>query len=196
MPIPPRPIAILAYGSLLNDPGPQLAPLIVGREPCETPFPVEYGRASRRWNDGPVLVPHPDGAAVAGALLLLSPGLPLGVAVDLLAEREGLLSARGVVEVPMGGGRMVLAASLPRNLPRPDMRPRALARRAAASVPRGERNGVAYLRRALGNGIRTPRTDAYAEEVLALAGAASLEDAERRLLALPRTAGGGVDGLG
>ena len=196
MPIPPRPIAILAYGSLLHEPGPQLAPLIVGREPCETPFPVEYGRASRRWNDGPVLVPHPDGGPVAGELLLLSPGLPLGVAVDLLAEREGLLSARGVVEVPMDGERMVLAASLPRNLPLPDMRPRALARRAAASVPRGERNGVAYLRGAIASGITTPRTAEYAEEILALAGASSLEDAERRLLALPRTSGGAMDGLG
>jgi hypothetical protein len=101
-----------------------------------------------------------------------------------------------VVEVPMDGGRLVLAASLPRNLPLPDMRPHALARRAAASVPRGERNGVAYLRGAIASGISTPRTAEYAEEILTLAGASSLEDAEQRLLALPRTSGGVMDGLG
>ena len=189
MPIPPRPIAILAYGSLLREPGSQLAPLIVGREPCVTPFPVEYGRASHRWNDGPVLVPHPDGGPVEGALLLLAAGLPLGAAVDLLAEREGLPSARGVVQVPMPGERLVLAASLPRNLPRPDMLPAALARRAAASVPRGERNGVAYLRGAIECGITTPRTAEYAREILEIAGVGTLEEAEARLLALPATSG-------
>lgn len=187
-PVRQRPLAILAYGSLLHTPGLGLSSVIVGREPCRTPFPVEYGRASRRWGGGPVLVPHERGGPVDGALLLLADGLPLGVAVDLLAEREGLPDARGVLQVDMPGERLVLTASLPRNLPAPDMTPESLARRAVRSVRRGPRNGVAYLRGALEAGVRTPLSDRYAARVCEMAAAGSLEDAER-LLALPRPAG-------
>lgn len=194
--VPQRPLAVLAYGSLLHTPGPGLAALVTGRTPCRTPFPVEYGRASRRWGGGPVLVPHARGAPVAGALLLLADGVELGVAVDLLAEREGLTDPRGVLQVDMPGDLLVIAASLPRNLPAPDMTPRALALRAVGSASTGPRNGVAYLRDAIAAGVVTPRTDAYAREVCAAAGAASLEEAER-LLALARPQGiGETNGLG
>jgi hypothetical protein len=197
-PVAQRPLAILAYGSLLHSPG-ALGPLITGVVPCRTPFPVEYGRASQRWNGGPVLVPHPDGAPVEGGLLMLAEHVELGEAADLLAEREGLLSSRGILQVEVPGQeRLVLTCSLPRNLPAPDMAPRALARRAVASVHAdGRRNGVRYLAGALAAGIVTPRSSAYRDAVLEAAGAATLEEAER-LLALPRSEGGGgaADGLG
>lgn len=197
-PVSQRPLAILAYGSLLHSPG-ALAPLITGVVPCRTPFPVEYGRASQRWNGGPVLVPHPDGAPVDGGLLLLATHVELGTATDLLGEREGLLSARGILQVEVPGQeRLVLTCSLPRNLPAPDMTPGALARRAVASVhPDGRRNGVRYLAAALASGVVTPRSGAYRDAVLSAAGAATLEEAER-VLALPRSEGGegAGDGLG
>jgi hypothetical protein len=117
--------------------------------------------------------------------------------VDLLAGREGLASGRGVVQVEVPGEeRLVLAASLPRNLPRPDMRPHALARRAARSAGAGPRNGVAYLRRAVASGVVTPCTPAYVREVLALAGAETLEEAERRLVACAGRGEGVTGGLG
>ncbi|MCU0308617.1 MAG: hypothetical protein MUE51_12790 [Thermoleophilia bacterium] len=191
---------MLAYGSLIADSGPGLAAVVAERVPARTPFPVEFGRASARWGGGPVLVPHPDGAPVDGMLLVLERGLGLGTAVDLLAEREGA-GPECVVEVADGvpAGLMVLCACLPRNLPRPDMAPDALARRAARSAGSGSRNGVAYLRLALSAGIRTPRTGAYAEEVMRLSGEGDLEAAERRLVALSaarRAEGGGASGLG
>ena len=197
-PVAQRSLAILAYGSLLHSPG-ALGPLITGVVPCRTPFPVEYGRASQRWNGGPVLVPHAGGAPVDGGLLLLAEHLELGEAADLLAEREGLLSSRGILQVEVPGQeRLVLTCSLPRNLPAPDMAPEALARRAVASVHAdGRLNGVRYLAAALAAGIVTPRTAAYRAAVLAAAGAATLDEAER-VLALPRSEGGGgaADGLG
>lgn len=194
--MPQSRVAILAYGSLLYAPGAALAPRIVGTEPCLTPFPVEYGRASRGWGGGPVLVPHPRGAAVVGALLLLADDVDLGDAVEMLAVREGLADARGVVQVDMPGGRLVLAASLPRNLPAPDMAPGALARRAVDSARHGPRNGVAYLAGALRAGVSTPLSGAYADAVLELTGAASLDEAER-LVALDRPdRNGGLHGLG
>ena len=197
-PVSQRPLAILAYGSLLHSPG-AIGPLVTGVVPCRTPFPVEYGRASQRWNGGPVLVPHPDGAPVDGGLLLLAAHLELGQAADMLAEREGLLSSRGILQVDVPGEeRLVLTCSLPRNLPAPDIAPEALARRAVASVhPDGRRNGVRYLAGALAAGVVTPRSLAYRDAVLSAAGAATLDDAER-VLALPRSEGGGgaADGLG
>jgi hypothetical protein len=190
-------IAILAYGSLLDEPGPELAALTTGREPFTTPFPVEYGRASERWNGGPVLVPHPQGGPVEGALLLLAAGVELGQAVEVLRAREGAPDARGIVEVATERPLTVLAASLPRNLPLPDMEPARLAERAARSVAGGPRNGVAYLRRAMASGVRTPRTAAYARALLEMSGAATLEVAERRLLALrPSGETRGTNGLG
>lgn len=197
-PVTQRPLAILAYGSLLHTPG-ALGPLITGVVPCRTPFPVEYGRASQRWNGGPVLVPHAEGAPVDGGLLLLAAHVELGTATDLLSEREGLMSARGILQVEVPGQeRLVLTCSLPRNLPAPDMTPAALARRAMASVHRdGRRNGVRYLAAALASGVVTPRSEAYRDAVLAAAGAPTLEEAER-VLASPRSedGGGAADGLG
>jgi hypothetical protein len=178
-PVPQRPVAILAYGSLLYRPGPALASVIVRRTPCRTPFPVEYARASPRWGGGPVLAPHPEGGAVDGMLLELSGAVSLGTAIDMLAAREGLPDPRGIVEVAGWEDLTVLAASLPRNLPVPDMAPRQLARRAVASVAAGERNGIAYLRGAIECGIATPRTGDYRDAVLALTGADTLDEAER-----------------
>lgn len=195
-PVPQRRLAILAYGSLLYAPGAGLGAVVAGSTPCRTPFPVEYGRASRRWGGGPVLVPHPRGGPVDGALLMLAESVDLGTAVDLLAAREGLEGPRGVVQVDVPGDLLVLTASLPRNLPGPDMTAEALARRAVQSAAQGPRNGVAYLRGAIAAGILTPLTRAYAERVQALVGAASLEEAER-LVALRRSAPKGrADGLG
>jgi hypothetical protein len=195
-PVPQRRLAILAYGSLIYAPGAGLSAVLDGSAPCRTPFPVEYGRASRRWGGGPVLVPHPRGAPVDGALLMLADTVDLGTAVELLASREGLPGPRGVVQVDLPGDRLVLTASLPRNLPSPDMTADALARRAVRSARHGPRNGVAYLRGAVAAGIRTPLTDAYAERVMSLVGAASLEEAER-LVALPESAPRGrANGLG
>ena len=195
-PVPQSRLAILAYGSLLYEPGAALALRIVGAEPCLTPFPVEYGRVSPRWGGGPVLVPHERGGAVKGALLLLADDVDLGDAVEMLALREGLEDARGVVQVEMPGGRLVLTASLPRNLPAPDMTADALAVRALDSARHGPRNGVAYLAGAVRAGVSTPLTAAYAARVLERLGAASLDEAER-LVAFDRPArNGGADGLG
>lgn len=144
-----------------------------------------------------MLVPHPGGAPVQGAMLLLEPSVGLGAAVEMLATREGLPDARGIVEVAVAHERLVLTACLPRNLPAPDMTPPALARRAVASVPAGGRNGVAYLRRALACGVHTRLSAAYRAEVLRLTGAETLEAAEEGLVAssASRTEGG-ADGVG
>jgi hypothetical protein len=189
---------VLAYGSLRYQPGPMLAAVIDSREPCRTPFPVEYGRASARWGGGPVLVPHDRGGPVDGELLRLAKGVGLGEAVEILRIREGLPDGRGVVHVDLADHDdvVVIAASLPRNLPLGDMTPESLARRAVASIENGELNGIAYLRGARACGIETPLSGEYETAILALSGAASLEEAQVRLLALRDARKRGADGLG
>ena len=170
-------IAIVAYGSLIHQPGEELAELIAAREPCTTHFPVEYGRCSPKWGGGPVLTIDPRGGPVEGMRLLLHGGTPLGRAIDVLARREGIPGAEGIVELPEDGPVTALTCALPRNLDLDEMEPAVLAARALESVASGPANGVAYLRGAVASGVRTPRTDAYVAEVLAQSGAPDLATA-------------------
>ena len=170
----------MAYGSLIHSPGDELAALIADREPYRTSFPVEYGRQSPKWGGGPTLTIDPRGGPVDGERLLLIPGAELGTAMDVLARREGIPSADGIVQV--GGGEVTqLTCALPVNLPDDQIDPAELARRAVDSAAAGPQNGVAYLRGADSVGIATPRTERYIQEVLQLTGAGDLVEAERLL---------------
>ena len=51
-------VGILAYGSLIADPGVEIGPLIVRRIDTLTPFPVEYARFSATRGGRPTAVPH------------------------------------------------------------------------------------------------------------------------------------------
>jgi len=68
-------IGILAFGSLLDDPGAEISRLIERRiEPVTTPFKVEFARASISRDGAPTLVPvDQGGAAVAGGFCYLIP---------------------------------------------------------------------------------------------------------------------------
>jgi hypothetical protein len=193
--VPQRQVAIMAYGSVIGDAGPAIEALVVERRRWRTPFPVEFARVSPRWGGGPVLVPCAWGGSVNGALLVLSRGVGLGAAVDLLRQREGLPGGRGIVEVAVPGELLVIAASLPLNLRQEDVTPGELARRAVASVAHGPRNGVAYLRRVVDAGVRTPLTAAYERALLELTGAPSLNRVEQ-VLRGPSVVEGGVNGVG
>lgn len=57
-------IGILAYGSLIKEPGVEIEPLIVERIPTQTPFMVEYARLSQSRGGGPTVIPHTSGNPV------------------------------------------------------------------------------------------------------------------------------------
>jgi hypothetical protein len=193
--VPQRQVAIVAYGSVIDDPGPAIRRLVVERRLCRTPFPVEFARVSPRWGGGPVLVPCSRGGPVDGRLLVLSPGVGIGAAVELLRQREGLPGGRGIVEVAVSGPLLLIAASLPLNLTPEHVTPLALARRAIASVAHGPRNGVAYLRQVLRAGVRTPLTRAYEQALLELSGASSLGEVEL-VVRGSSVVEGGLNGMG
>ncbi len=81
-------IGILAYGSLISDPGIELGPQIADRIPTSTPFPVEYGRYSNSRGGGPTVVPHSSGEPVRAEVLVLKETVSLGDAKDMLWRRE------------------------------------------------------------------------------------------------------------
>ena len=79
-------VGILAYGSLIGDPGPEIEPHITRRISCRTPFKVEFARTSRARKGGPTLVPYKDGSEVAAQILVVD--LSLKEATNRLYRRE------------------------------------------------------------------------------------------------------------
>lgn len=155
-------IGILAYGSLLNDPGTELMPVIERRiVNVLTPFEAEFARTSRTRAGAPTLVPVPDGkgACVRSQVLVLKPDVDVQTGKTFLYRREihkvgntdvvydEVIQSRRrsgvrVVElIGFAGLPMVLYTDLPPNIPQvlaqkrdPEVKAQELARLAIASV--------------------------------------------------------------
>lgn len=186
-------LGILAFGSLIRDPG-SLAPHIVDTRVVTTPFAVEFARSSRSRGGAPTLVPvDGQGSPVQARVFVLGPGITPAQAQTLLWQREihqndpsatytrpqnpGPNSVLVDALAPFDGLACVFYTRLHASLA--NATPDELARRALASV-RAERSapdGISYLIDAIGDGIVTPKSAAYRERVLALSGQTSLEAA-------------------
>lgn len=92
-------IGILAYGSLITDPGYEIeeaslkvssGEILGATIPFNTPFQVEYARKSTGRSGAPTLVPVPDGVSkcVRGSIITLRPEITLSVAKTILYRRE------------------------------------------------------------------------------------------------------------
>jgi hypothetical protein len=86
---PKRKIGILAFGSLIQDPGPELEPRIVMRIKTQTPFRVEYARFSGKTRGGaPTLALHRGGSPVSAEILVLDDVVTTVQATNMLWRRE------------------------------------------------------------------------------------------------------------
>ncbi|HEY3900030.1 MAG TPA: hypothetical protein VGM54_15585 [Chthoniobacter sp.] len=184
-------IAILAYGSLIDDSGPEF--VIIDRPTVTTPFPVEYARSSRKRGGGPTLIPVADGIRVSARLLVLAPGTSIPEAKDKLWRRE-TDNTTGTYKPPnpptpntvlidehtdFPGYDTVLSTRIASNItPLTADRLAELAIRSAndRSVARNE-NGISYLQRARDAGVVTRLTNDYEAAILRQTGASSLEHA-------------------
>jgi cation transport regulator ChaC len=186
-------LAILAYGSLKDNPGAELEPLIRDRTTVQTPFPVEYGRASATRGGAPTLIPMQGGAPVNATLLILAPEVTVQEARDMLWRRE-LHRTEGRYHPPvtptpdhvmvdeyknLGGVEVVLSTRIGANIAA--LTPENLAQRAIASVcasgvAEGE-DGISYLLRAKFSGVETPLTVAYEHAILDQTRTKNLEEA-------------------
>jgi hypothetical protein len=192
-------VAILAFGSLIAEPGPEIQPLMRERRRVITPFNVEFARFSNSRGGGPTLVPVSEGGGpVAAELLILDPAVAVEDAKSMLWRRETRQENRGKAyrEPANPGPNTVLVRTLISfeeigtvlyvdfptagkiAAPTADQ----LAEAAMRSVERAAkgRDGITYLAQAKESGIVTPLTAAYEARILTLTGAANL-DAAREL---------------
>jgi hypothetical protein len=190
-------LGLLAYGSLIDDPGAEISASTVEilRLGVTTPFPVEFARSSRTRAGAPTLVPVATGGArIPARVLVLRQDISEPEARDMLWRRETgrkgqapvILSDPGPNDVIIDrlvdfhGIPLVLYTKIAPNIT--PLTPRRLAELAVRSARSGEaerraRDGISYLIVALRNGARTKLSGAYEREVLRLTGAARLAEA-------------------
>jgi hypothetical protein len=192
-------IGIFGFGSLIADPGEELANATASRMEAETPFAVEYGRTSKRTRGGaPTLVPvNSGGAHVKATIFVLKDSISEQEAKNILWRRETrqVGSGKTYKRSASPGSNSVLVAvwrnfmGLNRvlytdfadsgKLDHPTAKQLAeLAVESARKrdVPEGM-DGISYLMAAKKAGIITPLSADYEQEILRMTGATRLEEA-------------------
>lgn len=194
-------VGILAYGSLIDNPGIELGPLIVDRIPCETPFKVEFARVSASRNNAPTLIPVQEGGKfIKAQILVLNEVVKIEAARSMLWRRE-----RHVTDVSQNYSRpqnpgvntvlveeihdfhnieCVIYTSIGKNIER-EITPQLLADYAIASIGANagamEKDGIRYLFAAKKNGIITEFSEAYENEIIKRTNTRSLREAIQKL---------------
>jgi hypothetical protein len=192
-------IGIFGFGSLIADPGEELAKATASRMEAETPFAVEYGRTSKRTRGGaPTLVPvNSGGAHVKATIFVLKDSISQQEAKNILWRRETRQVGSGkAYKRPANPGPSSVLVAVCKNFMGLDRvlytdfadsgkleHPTAtqLAELAVASarkhdVPEGM-DGISYLTAAKKAGITTPLSGDYEKEILRITTTASLEEA-------------------
>ncbi len=189
---------IFGFGSLISDPGDELAAATERKEEIETPFAIEYGRSSGTRGGAPTLVPVKSaGAKVKATVFVLKDSITEQEAENILWRRETrqVGSGKQYKRSANPGPNSVLAA-YSTNLLGLDkifytdfadagklVNPTAaqLAKLAVESARNPEvkdgMDGITYLINAKKAGIMTPLTPDYEKEILRLTHASSLEEA-------------------
>ena len=190
-------IGILAYGSLIPNPGAEIAPVTVRRiTGVETPFRIEFSRSSRVRDGAPTLVPvERGGARVSGVVLVLRDSVTETAAQDMLYRRERNRVGSGDRYADMdpadpdsaflgrldgfAGLDVVFHAALRANVDEPTPEPLARLAIESATAPSGAkgRDGIRYLMDAKAAGILTPLMPEYEKEILRQTGGRDLEEA-------------------
>ena len=198
-------VGILAYGSLIPNPGAEIAPVTVRRiGGVETPFRVEFSRSSRVRDGAPTLVPVTRGGArVTGVVLVLQDSVTETAAQDMLYRRErnrvGTNDRYADVDPAdpesaflgrldgFAGLDVVFHAALRANIEEPTAESLARLAIASAAAPSGgvDRDGIRYLMDAKQSGVVTPLMPEYEKEILRRTGGRDLEEA--RAIALGKS---------
>ncbi len=190
-------LGILAYGSLIDHPGEELAGMIVSRLDCKTPFYVEFARLSSSRSNAPTLVPVTmGGRQVKAVILVLSDDVPREIAESALwrRERHKTVSTESyarpanptknsvLIETVENfeGVETVLYTSIDQNMgifAAPDSLAYFGIRSILTTAGENGRDGIRYLLSAKQNGIVTEHSDGYEKLVLEHTDCSSLEDA-------------------
>ena len=206
--VPPKyKIGIFGFGSLIADPGEELANATVSRLEAKTPFAIEYAHSSTHTRSGaPTLVPVKSGGAKVKAIIfVLKDSISDQEAADILYRRETRQIGSGKAYKPPSkpGPNTVLVATAPNvkgvakvlytdfpdsgklvNPTAKQLAELAVGSARSKDVPEGM-DGISYLMNAKNAGIITPLTADYEKEILKLTDTASLDDALKKTRGTP-----------
>ena len=187
--MPDMSVGILAFGSMVAEPGTELTATVARRIEVQTPFCVEFARSSHTRDGAPTLVPvRGGGAYVPAAVLVLEDSVTAAEARAMLYRREtGCLKntsagprAEWIAELAgfAGIGTCFYTALHANIQPLTAEKLAELAVRSAAAPAGAERrDGISYLQQQKRRGTVTPLMPAYEEAVLARTGADDLSGA-------------------
>jgi hypothetical protein len=202
-------VGILAFGSMVDEPGTELAAMITRRIEVKTPFCVEFARSSRTRGGAPTLVPVSEGGANVPATVLVLDGRVTAAAGRAMLYRRETGRADGtdagpavgwIAELPdcAGISTCLYTALLANIWPLTADKLAELAVESAIA-PAGalRRDGISYLQQQKRRGLATPLMSSYEKAVLARTGARDLDDAWRRArVAVSLRKRGGPDAAG
>lgn len=203
-------VGILAFGSLIEDPGDEIAPHVTATLSCMTPFNVEFARTSKSRDGSPTLVPYEGGGSVEAKILVVDMGFLH--ATDALYRREiHEVGSSKTYREPAGGKRnsvrirslsefegvgTVLYTDIGANIEQPSAIELARLAIKSARARDDGKDGISYLRDALRNHIHTPLSDAYQRKILELVGGKDLDEALAMARASSPLKAGAPPGLG
>ena len=189
-------IGILAYGSLIVDPGKEIQSRIDNIKDVMTPFKVEFARKSKTRNYAPTLIPVKEGGAnVEATILILKEEVSAKEAKDMLYRREThkICSKERYTQPAhpnpnevyikeiedFHGVKIVIYTEIGKNIDNPTPKKLAeLAIKSACSIAGKKReDGISYLINAKCNGIKTPLMPEYEKEILKQTNTRSLHKA-------------------
>jgi cation transport regulator ChaC len=192
-------IGILAYGSLIDNPGSEIEQLIKKRIECETPFKVEYARKSSSRNDAPTLIPREKiGRNIKAQIFILKDEITIEEAKSILYRREinkvgenikyeevsspSINKVQIKIEPNFHQIETVLYTLIGKNI-EGDITPDKLADLAINSILINSegRDGIRYLKSAKENGIITEFSEQYEKSILEKTETKSLEEAISKL---------------
>jgi cation transport regulator ChaC len=189
-------VGILAYGSLIDDPGEEIANATIRTTMnVLTPFSIEFARRSRSRGGAPTLIPVVQGGRpVLGRVFVLD--VPEDEAANRLWRREvRKVGSAQAYEVPRKIGtdtvvvrrlenfadvKVVLYTEIAANIE--PLTAKSLAGLAMESMDKSDpgMDGISYLIAAKKNGITTALSADYEAEILRQSGCSGLEEALAR----------------
>ena len=194
-------IAIIAFGSLIEDPGDEICPLLTDRiNGVRTPFSIEFARTSSTRDGAPTLIPVDlGGSTVNAVLLVLDSAVGVGDAKSLLWRRETRRESSGeryarptnpgpnhvLIEcIPdFPGFEMALYTKIDANIAEPnaDYLSDLAICSARAKAGADGKDGISYLASVIRQGITTPLLPAYRAAILRKTEARDLNEAHSRI---------------
>ena len=198
----PMKVGILAYGSLIDDPGEEIFPHIVDRLSVVTPFMVEFARSSRTRGGAPTLVPvKVGGDKVKATVLVLEETVTPIQATNMLYRREtNRVSNFDIIYDPKSSSKdatkivsltgkdafglsVVLYTHLNANIEplTPDHLAKLAVQSAQTEAGKNKRDGISYLINVIENENQTPLTPDYRQAILKKTGSTSLMEAWNKL---------------